>query len=191
MKIKKSHKLTRQKWLNLFDIEYNDKIGLTKSWQLASRKNRPKCMTADFSLPDAVVIVPFHTDHKKMVITREYRIPLADVEYGFPAGLVDEGESIEAAARRELKEETGLTVTRFIKISQPVYSSAGMTDESVAMVYVQCTGQPSVEENKGSEDIEVMLISQTQAQILIQDPKLKFDAKAWLVLSSFAENGRI
>ena len=191
MKIKKSHKLTRQKWLNLFEIEYSDKNDRTKSWQMASRQNEPKCITADFSIPDAVVIVPFHTDRKKMVITREYRIPLGDYEYGFPAGLVDEGESIEAAAGRELKEETGLDITRFIKISQPVYSSAGMTDESVAMVYVECTGQLSVEESTDSEEIEVMLVSRLQTQELIQNPKLKFDAKAWLVLSNFAENGRI
>jgi ADP-ribose pyrophosphatase len=189
MEIKKSHKLTRQKWLNLFEIEYNDKNDRTRSWQMASRQNEPKCMTADFSKPDAVVIVPFHTDRKKMVITREYRIPLGGYEYGFPAGLVDEGESIEAAARRELKEETGLDVTRFIKVSQPVYSSAGMTDESVAMVYAECAGRLSIEENTDSEDIEVMLVSQPQAQQLIQNPKLKFDAKAWLVLSKFAEHG--
>ena len=191
MEIKKSYKLTRQKWLNLFDIEYNDKNGRTKSWQLASRQNEPKCVTADFSVPDAVVIVPFHTERKKIVITREYRIPLGDYEYGFPAGLVDEGESIEAAARRELKEETGLDVTRFIKISQPVYSSAGMTDESVCMVYVECAGQLSVEQNTESEEIEVMLVSQQQTQELVQNPRLKFDAKAWLVLSNFSENGRI
>ena len=191
MEIKKSHKLTRQKWLNLFDIEYKDKNGCKKSWQLASRHNEPKCMTQDFSMPDAVVIAPVHTDQKKMVITREYRIPLGDYEYGFPAGLVDKGESIEAATRRELKEETGLDVTRFIKISQPVYSSAGMTDESVAMVYVECSGRPSVEANADSEEIEVMLVSQPEAAGLIDNPDLKFDAKAWLVLSRFAENGRL
>ena len=191
MQIKKSHKLTRQKWLNLFDIEYTDKNGRKKSWQLASRHNEPKCKTGDFSIPDAVVIAPFHTDQKKIVITREYRIPLKDCEYGFPAGLVDKGESIEAATRRELKEETGLDLTRIIKTSPPVYSSAGMTDESVAMVTVECTGRPSVEATTDTEEIEVILVSQSEAAALIENPELKFDAKAWLVLSRFAETGEL
>ena len=33
-----------------------------------------------------------------------------------------------------------------------------MTDESVAMVYVECNGDPSVEENADSEQIEVILV---------------------------------
>ena len=191
MDIKKSYKLTRQKWLNLFDIEFRDKNGRKKSWQMASRHNEPKCMTENFSIPDAVVIAAFHVDRKKIVLTREYRVPLGDYEYGFPAGLVDEGESIAEAARRELKEETGLEVTRIIKSSQPVYSSAGRTDESVAMVYLECTGRPSNEATTDSEEIEIMLVSRTEVADLIKNTDIKFDAKAWLVLSSFADTGRL
>ena len=130
MEIKKADKLTDLKWLNMFEVTYVDKNGRNKSWQIATRAREPKCITGRFTNPDAVVIVPFHTPENKIVITREYRVPLADYEYGFPAGLVDDGESIEQAARRELKEETGLTLTRVIDISPPIYSSAGMTDES-------------------------------------------------------------
>ena len=134
MEIKKADKLTDLKWLNMFEVAYVDKNGRNKSWQIATRAREPKCVTGRFTNPDAVVIVPFHTPENKIDITREYRVPLADYEYGFPAGLVDDGESIEQAARRELKEETGLTLTRVIDISPPIYSSAGMTDESVVMV---------------------------------------------------------
>ena len=51
-----------------------------------------------------------------MVIIREYRVPLDGYEYGFPAGLVDNGESLEQAARRELMEETGLRVGELISM---------------------------------------------------------------------------
>ena len=175
----------------MFEVAYIDKNGRNRSWQVASRAKEPKCITKKFAVPDAVVIVPWHSAENKIVITREYRIPLADFEYGFPAGLIDAGETIEQASRRELKEETGLEVTRFTGISPPIYSSAGMSDESVVMVYVECDGNPSTANNTGSEVIEVELISPSQAFRLCENPSLKFDAKAWLVLSGFAKYGHL
>lgn len=173
----------------MFAVDYIDQDGRLRSWQLASRSRVPKCTTGKFKQPDAVVIVPYHRIEKKIVLTKEYRIPLGDYEYGFPAGLIDPGETIEQAARRELHEETGLEVTRFLKISAPVYSSAGMTDESVAMVYVECSGQPSTAGNTGSEVIEVQLVTQTRASQMCENPALKFDVKAWLVLAGFSKKG--
>ena len=191
MEIKSIQKLTDLKWLNMFQVACVDKSGRNRSWQVATRAKEPKCITKKFAVPDAVVIVPFHSAENKIVITREYRIPLADFEYGFPAGLIDPGETIEQASRRELKEETGLDVTRFTGFSPSIYSSAGMSDESVAMVYVECEGKPSSARNTGSEFIEVKLISPSQAVRLCDNPALKFDAKAWLVLSGFAKYGHL
>jgi ADP-ribose pyrophosphatase len=183
-------KLTDLKWANMFNVTYIDKLGKHKTWQIASRAKRPKCETGLFSAPDAVVIVPFHRTQKKMVITKEFRVPLADYEVGFPAGLVDEGESVEDAVRRELYEETGLLVTRVVKIGPPIYSSAGMTDESVSMAYVECDGEPSTGKNEGSEHIEVDFVSPSDARRLCENISLKFDAKAWIVLCHYAETGR-
>ena len=188
VKIKDSSKLTAERWLNLFDVKYVAKTGEEKSWQIASRQKEPKCVTGRYQQPDAVVIVPFHTVRNKMVILREYRVPLNDYEYGLPAGLIDRDESVEQATRRELMEETGLTVSRFTKISPPIYSSAGMTDESVAMVYVECEGAPSTSANSATEMIEILLVSPREALILLNDTTLKFDGKAWLVISRFAES---
>lgn len=187
IEIKESKKLTAKKWLNLFDVKYVAKTGDEKSWQLATRQKEPKCVSGKYNRPDAVVIVPFHKAKHKMVITREYRVPLSDYEYGFPAGLIDAGESVEQATRRELREETGLTVSRFIKISPPIYSSPGMTDESVAMVYVECEGEPSNSANTEAELIDVLLVTPAEASRLCSDSTLKFDAKAWLEISQFAE----
>ena len=56
--------------------------------------------------PDAAIIFPL-TQEGKVVLVRQYRPPLERMELGLPAGLVERGEEPEAAARRELLEETG------------------------------------------------------------------------------------
>ena len=58
--------------------------------------------------PDAAIIVPI-TAGNEAVLVRQYRPPLEMMELGPPAGLVEEGEKPEEAARRELAEETGFT----------------------------------------------------------------------------------
>jgi ADP-ribose pyrophosphatase len=140
---------------------------------------------------DAVVVVPFHRQAQKLVIIREFRIALGGFQYGFPAGLVDKGETIARAGTRELFEETGLAVTRILKQSPPIYSSSGMTDEAVSLLFVECEGTPSNEFNEMSEEIEVILLSREAAKKLISKPGLKFDVKSWMVLSMFADYGII
>lgn len=44
---------------------------------------------------------------------------------------------------RELKEETGLGLVKVNHISLPVFSSAGLTDESCHMVLVEAKGEAS------------------------------------------------
>ena len=62
--------------------------------------------------PDAAIIVPV-TEREEVVLVRQYRPPLEMMELGPPAGLVEEGEHPEEAARRELAEETGHTGGRW------------------------------------------------------------------------------
>ena len=116
---------------------------------------------------------------------------------GCPAGLIDPGQSIEETAKRELKEETGLDVVRFIRPVTPmVYNSAGMTNEAVSYAFVEATGELSQKNLESSEDIEAFLYSRASVQQLLADaldPKnnILIGAKAWLIFERFVKYGDI
>jgi len=58
--------------------------------------------------PPSVMVVPVTAD-RQLVLVRQYRHNLRSYQLEFPAGTMNETEEPEAAARRELEEETGFT----------------------------------------------------------------------------------
>ena len=86
-------------------------------------------------------------------------------------------------------EETGLTVVGHQRTSPVVFSSSGITDESVVIAHVICVGDPSNAGNSASEQIETLFVGQADATRLCRDDAILMDVKTWLVLSGFASGG--
>jgi len=157
-------------------INKNDERG---EWEWFKRKNNTK----------AVVVVAKYGD--KLVITKEFRIPIENYEWGLPAGLIDEGETPEQAARRELKEETGLDINKIYCISPEIYSSSGITNEAVQVVFCEAEGTPSIENNESDEDITVYLMSQADVLELLGRGDIAIGAKAYFVMKQFVNYGTV
>jgi ADP-ribose pyrophosphatase len=184
-------KLTDLRWLNLFEVEYEHESGKRARWQFVSRKPAP-VLTGAATQPDAVFIVPIlkAPQGNRLVVLKEFRVPLGGYEYTCPAGLLEPGETIETTVRRELAEETGLELTKILAVGPPVVASAGMSDESAVIVFVECRGTPSTAGLDGTEEIEVLIVDFEQLCALRHAPG-KFSAKAWLVLLLFEALGEI
>lgn len=184
-------KLSNLPWLNLFEVEYEHAAGTRGKWQFVSRKSHPVLSPAPLQ-PDAVFIVPIlkTPQGNRLVVLKEFRVPLGDYEYSFPAGLQEPGEQIESTVRRELAEETGLNLTQILAAGPPVVSTAGMSDESVVITFVECTGEPSTEGAEGTEEIEILILDYEQV-LALRRSTVKFSAKAWLVLLMFEAIGKI
>ena len=193
-KINKLTTLAETKFLNLYNAEYSNKGGNIKNWIIASRKEKENLEEVYLNnkelQDDAVLIVPFHKEEEKIVVIRQFRVPINSYIYEMPAGLIDKGESPQTAITRELKEETGLDVIEILKntVKGQLFLSPGMTDESVTSVFCTCGGTISKAYMEEDEDIEPILLSQKEAQeLLIKD--IKFDIKCYIYLQEFAKSG--
>jgi ADP-ribose pyrophosphatase len=189
MKIIKLDQVTQQRWLNLFvaDYEHNGHHG---RWVFASRNEKPYA-THD----DAVVIVPVLRNPgqpPRLVMIREFRVPVGDYVLGLPAGLVERGEPIEEAIRREMREETGYEVTKVKRVTQPMYTTPGLSDEAVSMAFIDVAGDETTQAKpEASEDIEVLLLDIDDIRRMCQDNNARIDVKAWTVLYLYEQLGRL
>ena len=196
MTIKNITTLADTKYLKLYDAEYINKSGKSRNWSIASRKDLDTLKNIYFNGAedkiDAVIIVATyvdkatHVDEGRLVVIKQFRVPLNDYVYEIPAGLIDSGEDFETTVRRELKEETGLDLLQidYNKTKPKAYISTGMTDESAALVYCTCLGEVSKDYLEPDEDIEVMLLSKEEAKNLISSNE-KIDIKAFLAIQNF------
>lgn len=193
-KVKNIETLAETKFLSLYNANYTNKSGNEKTWTIATRKDKKTLEEQFFNgkedKVDAVVILAYHKDKKKLVAIRQFRIPLNNYVYELPAGLIDNNDDIIPTVKRELKEETGLDLEEVIedRIGQKLYLSPGMTDESVSLVYCTCSGKISNENLEEDEDIETILLSKEDA-IKILNSGERCDIKFFMALQLFIQIG--
>jgi len=139
--------LFESKFIKVYDLQYEE----GKHYFDATRRPLDNLMAIktdeEFkaSLPDAVtcvVILNVKNQESKLLLDYEYRYPAGQFLLSPPAGLLDPedacaAEPLLATAKREIEEETGLTLSendRLFTINPLLFSTPGMTDESNALV---------------------------------------------------------
>lgn len=166
--IGKIEKKAGSKFLSFYEMEAVHRDGSSSPYYMASRNDDGSSLTAVTHTvrPNGVTIYSLLED--KVVLVRQYRYPLGGYVYEFPAGLVEPGEDIDAAAVREMYEETGLVFAPIASpFSRPYFSSVGMTDESCCLVFGRCQGTPTSIHQENTEDIQVVLADRAECRRIL------------------------
>ena len=67
-------------------------------------------------------------DKKRVLLVRQFRLPARQKLWEIPAGRLDPGETPLKAAKRELREETGVSARNWLKLAA-FYASHGYVSE--------------------------------------------------------------
>ena len=183
-------RLTDNRFLNLYELDARQRDGATIQYYVASRaKDQSNLKALDgHRRADGVIMYGVYGEAKdQLVLIRQFRYPLGDYVYEFPAGLVEPGEDMLEAGIREMFEETGLNFTP-VSTARPFFTTIGMTDESCGTVYGYCSGDPSNLHQEEAEDIQVILADREECKRILKEENVAIMC-AYMLMHFIASEG--
>ncbi|MBQ7320604.1 MAG: NUDIX hydrolase [Clostridia bacterium] len=160
-------KVSEGKYLTKYDLTYETSKKNIKNYEMVSRNRDLHSVEELYNgKADSVVMIMTDPAGERLLLTREFRMALGRTVYGFPAGLVDPGESCEESARRELWEETGLTLKTIEKILPDSFNCVGITNEKSCVIIGTAEGE-FTESTSDEEEIECRWYSREEVRHLV------------------------
>ncbi|PVX28044.1 NUDIX hydrolase [Sphingomonas pokkalii] len=135
----------------------------------------------------AVVIVAID-EEDRVILVDQYRVPMGRRSIELPAGLIgdtEEGDTVEAAARRELAEEAGYACERVEELGE-YFASPGMVSESFTLVRAHGLTRIGAGGGVDGEDINVHHVPMAELPSFIDECRAQgmgVDVKMLLLLS--------
>jgi len=133
---------------------------------------------------DSVSVLVFNQTTDKLILVSQFRYATYPKTDGWTieaiAGMVDAGETPEQAAKREVDEETGLSIDTFEHIAT-FYPSPGGSSEQIFLYYSEVSGDKAKYKETGGilskgEDVKAVEITLPEALAKIKTGEIA-DAK--------------
>ena len=129
------------KFMSAVEITYRDAKGAVRTWEALERVGI-----------GGIVVMVAVTPSGNVILEKQFRPPMGRDVIELPAGLVEAGEPMEEAAKRELIEETGWAAGKLEFLAEGPISTGASTEALRAYL---CTDLAVVGKN-GGDDNEII-----------------------------------
>ena len=121
----------------------------------------------------------------KLLLLKEFRMGVNKTIYNLCAGMMEEGETVIDCIKRELYEETGLSVKKIIDILPASYAAVAISDTKTHIVFVEAEGEFE-DHTSENEMIEAGFYSREEVAALLQAEE--FSSRAQMAAYFFSKN---
>jgi 8-oxo-dGTP pyrophosphatase MutT (NUDIX family) len=146
MEIINKKTLWKGSFMSAVEITYRDARGVVRTWEALERVGI-----------GGIVVMIGVTPQRNVILEKQFRPPMGRDVIELPAGLVEPGESMESAAKRELIEETGWSANKLEFLAEGPMSTGASTELLKAYL---CTGLEYIGKN-GGDDNEIIEVIET------------------------------
>lgn len=180
MKLQKLEKVKDGKYLKNYILTYLNKENKEKKYEIVSRSNLETPEDLGQSSSGVSIVV---TKGDKLLLLKEFRMGINQEIYNLVAGMLEKGETIEECIKRELYEETGLTLKRIKTILPPSFAAVAISDTKTHIAFVEAEGELS-DHTSANEQIKAEFFTKDQIKEMLKTEE--FSSRSQLVAYYFA-----
>lgn len=182
MQLIKMEKVKDGKYLKSYELTYLNKAGREKKYEIVSRKELQGVEDIGGKVSGISIAA---VNDGKLLLLKEFRMGVNKTIYNLCAGMMEEGESVQDCIKRELYEETGLSVKKIIDILPASYAAVAISDTKTHIVFVEAEGEFE-DHTSENEMIEAGFYSREETAALLQTEE--FSSRAQMVAYFFSKN---
>jgi 8-oxo-dGTP pyrophosphatase MutT (NUDIX family) len=146
-------------WMRVREDTYAQPNGSIVTYGVVDRE--------DFAVVIAEEAGAFH-------LVEQFRYPLGRRVWEFPMGTWSAGQSgtVEELARRELQEETGLTASRWRRVSGRLHHAGGFCSQGFSVFHATELTQGTPDREETEADMVHALVDESQFRAMILDGRI-------------------